>query len=246
MNIRVLSLISFCTIAFGQQANTPIADGIGLRLNALLVPTSDQVNIRYDDDFDYFTYNGDGPELNEGWRAEIGLVGRPHHFTNSTALLVSAMFFYHDQSSSTYGIDDREIIDQPGPLSLSAMGVDLYVALEFALSKYVEFEIGPFVGLGGSTISDVGVGTNGPDSRTEERGHGDYAEIGLNVMLSAHNAKKSVNFGLGLRYFSAYTEGKIRFNLADSSGHSYPGALRENVEITLQGLAPMASLGVNF
>jgi hypothetical protein len=156
------------------------------------------------------------------------------------------MFFYGTQSASTYEPGTRELSVMTGPMNMTVLGVNLLVALDLRINPYLNLEFGPFVGLGGSTIKDTGVGTDGPDSRVTENGHGDYEEAGISLALYARNISRSMIFGLGLRYFTAYTEADLYFNVEDSNGNVTYGGLRERVEIRQHGFAPQMTFGMSF
>jgi hypothetical protein len=220
-------------------------DPIDLRLNLLLTPPTEEVSVNYTA-IGYGSADTSTDRLNNGWRAEIGVVGTIHRYSENWSVLAGGMFFYGSQSASTYEPDTRDIPGMTGPMTMTVLGVNLLLALDLRLNPYINLEFGPFVGLGGSTISDTGVGVDGPDSRVTEKGHGDYEEIGISLALYARNKSRSTIFGLGLRYFTAYTEADLSFNLEDSNGNVTYGGLRERVEIRQHGFAPQITLGMSF
>ncbi len=230
------------------QEQQQVADPVDVRLNVLLMPATKDPKVNYAVDvpgyYDNFSTSTDN--LSMGLRAEVGLVGTVHRFSPSVSLLLGGMVFYGSQRASTFEDGEREISGQTGPLKMTVLGLNLLTALDLRINSVLNLEFGPYVGLGGSTISDTGVGVDGPDSRVTEKGHGDYEEAGISLALYARNKDRSMIFGLGVRYFAAYTEADLRFNLVDSDGTWYYGALHEKVEIRQHGFAPSLTFGLSF
>ncbi len=220
-------------------------DPIDLRINLLLTPPTEEVSVNYSA-IGYGSANLSTDRLNNGWRAEIGVVGTIHRISEKWSVLAGGGFFYGSQSASTYEPGSRELSIMTGPMTMTVMGVNLQLALDLRINAYMNLEFGPFVGLGGSTISDTGVGVDGPDSRVTENGHGEYEEAGISVALYARNKSRSMIFGLGLRYFTAYAEADLSYNLEDSNGNVTYGGLKQQVEIRQHGFAPQLTFGMSF
>jgi hypothetical protein len=243
--MRSLTLILLCGLWCASAAPLSAAEPIDVRLNVVILPPSDNIPVTYSDP-NGNSYSADSDRFNNGWRAEIGIAGCPHRFSPDFAALISGMIFYGNQSASTYEPDEREFPGSTGPMEILTLGVDVHLGLQYKFNPYIDVEFTGFVGVGNASVSDTGVGTDGPDSRVTEEAHGDYEEAGLLLAINAHNKSRSFNIGLGLRYFIAYTEVDNYINVVDSDGTLYPGGLREHIEIRLDGFAPHLMIGMSF
>lgn len=222
------------------------ATPIDLRVALLALPESDSVETTYyAPEFNY-SHSGKTDTMDLGWRLEAGLVGRLHELSPRWSLVGGIWAFYGNQEASEFGPEGRDIPGQTGPMEITTLGIDLYLALALQVNPYLDVEVGPFVGLGTAKISDVGVGASGSDSRVEESGSGDYEEAGLSFTVLAHDTSRTFVFGLGLRYLVSYAEADFSFDVGDGQGNSYPNGLKEHVEIRQSGFMPYLTLGMSF
>ncbi len=241
---RLTTTVLFLCLSHPLLSSEAI-DPIDLRVNLLLTPPTEEVDVSYSA-IGYESANLTTDKLNSGWRAEISVVGTIYRFSENWSVLTGGSFFYGSQHASTYEPGTRELSIMTGPMDLTVMGVNLLLALDLRINSYMNLEFGPFVGLGGSTISDTGVGVDGPDSRVTENGHGEYEEAGVSLALYARNKSRSVIFGLGIRYFTAYAEADLRYNVQDQAGNVTYGGLKQQVEIRQHGFAPQLTFGMSF
>ena len=237
-----LALTFSLTVALASETNP-----VDIRISLVALPKSEPVAVTYRLPDLNVGAAGTTDEMNVGWRIEAGVVGRLKEITEHFSLVGGGWVFYGNQKASTFEPDEREIPGQTGPMDVTTAGVDLYLALSLRMNSYFDLELGPFVGLGAATISDVAVGVDGPDSRVRETGHGDYEEAGVSLAIFTHSLDRSLIFGLGLRYLASYAEGDLSFNLKDTTtGTEYPGGLKEHVEIRQHGFAPYLTFGASF
>lgn len=201
---------------------------VDLRLTALLTPESEPVEATYR----YDAGGGarvDGPSLQRGWRVEAGLVTRLVELSPRTALVGGGWVFYGDQESSGGAADAGGMT---AARSYLVLGIDAYLAWRLQMTHQLGLEVGPVVGAGTTRFTDHRATADGS---VEETGHGVYQEVGMNLQLLLRNPTHSVFVALGARYLVSYGEADHRF-----------AGQQQEVEVTHQGLAPFASLGMTF
>jgi hypothetical protein len=181
-----------------------------------------------------------------GWRAEAGLVAQLKPLTSSLTLVGGAWLFYADQEGKEYAPGDRDISLMTGPMEMTTIGVDLYLAVAWRVASYCTVEFGPFVGVGSARISDSAVNADNAKSRVNESGSGDYEEAGLQLAIFAHNQARTFVVGLGARYLVAQAEAGFAFDTKDSQGNITNDGLREEVEVRLNGFAPYLTAAITF
>lgn len=238
----VLALLIATNTAVLASESIPVDFRVGLTT----MPETDSVEVTYRlPEYDYGV-GGETEGMRVGWRVEAGLVARLKELTPSFSLIGGVWFFYGDQEGKEYPAEGRDIPGQTGPMEMTAMGVDFYLAVSWKVSRYVDVEFGPFVGVGAARISDRGVGADSPDSRVEEAGSGDYEEAGVSLTMFVHNEARSFLVGLGVRYLTAYGEADFAFDLEDDQGNVSPNGLQEEVEVRLNGFAPYLTAAITF
>jgi hypothetical protein len=131
-----------------------------------------------------------------------------------------AWAFYGDQKSDSSST--------AGQLNSTTLGIDFYVALRMQVNEWVSAQIGPVLGIGNMRFSRQIGGT-------DQVGHGEYHEAGLNLEVSLQHPKRQSSFGMGLRYFGSYGEADI-----DNSG------VRQQYEVRQHGFAPYVKMGILF
>jgi hypothetical protein len=175
---------------------------------------------------------GTGDHLDMGYRVEVGLVTRLVQWTPQLALVGGGWVFYADQESSGSTVIGGVV---SGPMSYLTLGVDLHAALEARLNPWFSLEVGPVVGVGTTRFSDTVAVVGDAASASEETGHGEYVEAGLNLGVFARNTRGTALFSLGLRYLVSYGEADNRF-----------AGLEQDVEIRQHGFAPYVMAGLTF
>jgi hypothetical protein len=241
----VRTILAASLFVIGTCISASETTPIDFRISLVATPASEEVEATYR------LYDGSGArtttdELKGGWRFEVGLAGQLKEFAPGIGLIGGAWIFYGDQEASEFEPGERELPLMTGPMEMTTLGVDLFLGLGVRLNPYLELEAGPFVGIGTASISDVGVGVEGPDSRVREKGHGEYHEAGFALAILAHNSNRSAVVGLGVRYYGAIAEADISFDVEDSQGNEHPGGLKEHVEVRQSGFAPYITAGMTF
>jgi len=216
---------------------------IDLRVSVMLAPKTDAVEMNY-----YVNNSGvslTSDSIDAGLRFEAGLVTRLVALSDSWSVVGGASFFYSDQETEEVEPGDREFPDATGPMEYTTMGVDLYVAINLQLSRHVELECGPFVGVGTARFADRAVEAGNPDGRVSQSGSGDYEEAGLNFALLLRNISHSVVASLGVKYLVANGEADLSWYIDDGNGNSV-SAFKQDVEIHTSGFAPYLTIGMTF
>ncbi len=243
MHLRLV-LLSF--LLFAADAAASEGNPVDVRVSVIAMPKSDYVEVTYRVPSEGFGLSGETAELGAGWRLEAGLVTRLVEFNPRLSLVGGAWFFYGDQDNQEFAPGTRDIPGATGPMEMTTMGVDFYLALSLRMSSYLEMELGPFVGVGTARISDRGVSAEGPEFRVEKSGNGDYEEAGAALTIFAHNQERSFLFGLGVRYLVAFGQADFAFDVQDAQGNIEPNGLEEEVEVTLRGFAPYLTMALTF
>lgn len=238
----VLALLIATNAAVFASESIPV----DFRVALTTMPETDSVEVSYWVPTAAVGVSGETENMRVGWRFEAGLVARFKELTPSLSLVGGAWFFYGDQAGKEYAPGGRDISVMTGPMEMTTMGVDLYAALAWQVSRYCAVEFGPFVGLGSARISDRGVNADNSDSRIEQSGSGDYEEAGLQLALLAHNEARTFLVGLGVRYLAAQAEAEFAFDTKDSQGNITNNGLHEKVEVRLNGFAPYLTAAITF
>lgn len=227
-----------CLLAVTATA-AQAADEIGdVRLTVALVPPTKDAHVEYANQGSSFSETTGGASF--GVRVQAGLAGELMPIGQSARLVGSVNLFYSQQSSGDEVSPGSRLVGSTGPVKLGAMGANVFAGLAFSFTAKTHLEIGPFFGFGKASITDSGIGTSGPNSRTTEKGTGDYLEYGATVAIYSVSETGGVVFGAGISYFGSRSKADLRFNLSDGS------KLDEHVEIDQSGLMPYITIGLRF
>jgi hypothetical protein len=240
MRLPILLIIASCAGSVAASEIHPV----DIRLSLVVAPPTSKVEASYrfpDNSGGTFTEN----ELHPGARFEAGLATSLATISERWSLVGGGMIFYGNQESSDSDPGDRDIGMMAGPMEMTTLGVDLFIALNVRFNPYFGAEAGPFVGLGTASIYDHAQNIQG--GIDEQGGHGDYEEAGFNLAFFVHNATRSAIFALGVRYYAAYTEADLQYDVVRTSDmQEFPNGLTQHIEITQRGFAPYLTVGMTF
>jgi hypothetical protein len=240
--MRFWSTLTACGLAAAAAASE--LHPVDLRVSLMMAPETEDIDVTYR--VPGLGVSGSTDGIDAGWRFEAGLATVLAGGSSNVRLIGGAWFFYSNQENDAVEPGEREIPVMTGPMDYMAMGIDLYIALNLRVTRHIEVEFGPFVGIGATRYTDSGVEAGNEDGRVEETGHGEYEEAGLALAITLRPPSRRFLVSLGVRALTSRGEAENAFDTEDEDGNLVSDGLIQEVEIRQNGFTPYLTVGMTF